>query len=81
MLNTATGCFFSMATCSAMFIAKLVLPMPGRAATMTRSPGCRPLVLRSISVNPVASPASALGFSRSSSIFFSTTSSILPIGV
>jgi hypothetical protein len=26
-----------MATCSAMFIAKLVLPMPGRAATFMRA--------------------------------------------
>lgn len=36
-----------MATCSAMFTAKLVLPILGRAARMIRSPACRPEVMRS----------------------------------
>ena len=36
----------------AIFSTRLVLPIEGRAATMTRSPGCRPRVFRSMSVEP-----------------------------
>ena len=35
---------------SAMFMAKAVLPIDGRAAMMIRSDGCNPLVSRSSSV-------------------------------
>ncbi|MNN16155.1 hypothetical protein D3C81_1292840 [compost metagenome] len=35
---------------STRFIAKVVLPMDGRPATMIRSDGCRPLVFSSRSV-------------------------------
>ena len=38
MLNTATGSSPLMAACSAIFMAKVVLPMEGRPATMIRSP-------------------------------------------
>jgi hypothetical protein len=47
MENTATGRPSFKATCSAMLIAKAVLPMEGRAANTTMSPGCRPEVMRS----------------------------------
>ena len=45
--NTATGAPYSIATCSAMFSENEVLPIDGRPATMTRSPGCRPEVILS----------------------------------
>ncbi len=45
MLNTATGRPWSIATCSAMFSASEVLPIEGRPAMTTRSPGCRPEVV------------------------------------
>ena len=47
MENTATGSPSCTATCSAMFRAKAVLPMEGRAASTIRSPFCRPAVMRS----------------------------------
>ena len=55
-LNTPTGSPISSATCSAMFIARDVLPTKGRAATMIISPPCRPSVILSRSVKPVAMP-------------------------
>ena len=60
MLKTATGRWVSMATFSARFIAKLVLPMDGRPATMIRSEVCSPEVISSKSGNPVGSPVMAL---------------------
>ena len=51
-----------------MFMQKLVLPIAGRAATMTRSERCRPEVNSSKSVKPVATPVTSSFFSASSSI-------------
>ena len=51
-LNTPTGSFCSIATCSAIFMASDVLPMLGRAAITTISPPCKPLVILSRSVKP-----------------------------
>ena len=62
MLKTATGRLDWMATCSAMFMANEVLPIEGLPATMMRSAGCRPEVIMSKSVKPVASPV--IGSSR-----------------
>ena len=45
--------------CCAMFRQKLVLPIDGRAATMTRSPGWRPDVISSSSVKPVGTPVTS----------------------
>ena len=44
--RAAAGC----ATLTAMFRTKLVLPMPGRAATIVSSPSCRPLVMPVVAV-------------------------------
>ena len=54
--NTATGLSPLIATCSARFIAKVVLPIDGRPATMMRSEGCSPLVFSSRSAKPVSRP-------------------------
>jgi len=43
---------------STRFMAKVVLPIDGRPATMIRSAGCRPLVFSSRSVKPVEMPVS-----------------------
>ena len=43
-------------TCCAMFSTRLVFPIDGRAAMMTRSDGCRPDVISSRSVKPVGTP-------------------------
>ena len=48
--NIATGTLPEIAAFSAMLSASVVLPIEGRPATMTRSPGCRPAVMRSRSV-------------------------------
>ena len=45
MLKIATGTRALIAACSAMFIARLVLPIDGRPATMIRSPFCSPAVI------------------------------------
>ena len=55
-LNTPTGSFKSIATCSAMFIASEVFPIDGRAAMTTISPAWKPLVILSRSVKPVPTP-------------------------
>src|ERR1043166_4989368 len=39
-----------------MLRLKAVLPIPGRAATIIKSDGCRPAVLLSKSLNPVGTP-------------------------
>ncbi len=44
-----------MATCWATLIAKVVLPMPGRPATMISVPPARPCVMRSRSTKPLSS--------------------------
>ena len=59
--NSATGCRSCTATCSAMFSARLVLPIDGRAARMTRFDRCSPAVMRSRSRNPVPMPVTPSG--------------------
>ena len=46
-------------TCCATFITKLVLPIEGRAATITRSDRWRPEVISSRSVKPVGTPVTS----------------------
>ena len=46
-------------TCCAMFSTRLVFPIDGRAATMTRSEGWRPDVSSSRSVKPVGTPVTS----------------------
>ena len=46
-------------TCCAMFSTRLVLPIDGRAATMTMSDGCRPEVISSRSAKPVGTPVTS----------------------
>ena len=46
-------------TCCAMFSVKLVLPIEGRAATMTRSDGCSPDVISSSWSKPVGTPVTS----------------------
>ncbi len=60
--KTRTGSFTSRPTYSAMLSARLVLPIAGRPATMTSSPGCRPEVISSKSTKPVATPVTEAGF-------------------
>ena len=45
-----------MEACWATFKQNEVLPMAGRAATMTSSPFCSPLVISSMSTKPVGRP-------------------------
>ena len=61
--NTATGSPSFSATCSAMLMANAVLPIDGRAASTTRSPACRPAVMRSRSMKPVGTPVTSFGLS------------------
>ena len=66
--NSATGFCNVTATCSAMLSARLVLPIEGRAARITRFDFCRPEVWRSSSPKPVGRPVTPLPspFSNSS---------------
>ena len=57
-LNTPTGTFNSRLTCSAMFMAREVLPTDGRAAMTIISPSCKPVVILSKSAKPVEMPVS-----------------------
>ena len=57
-LKTPTGSRCSMATCSAIFMARDVFPTLGLAAITTISPPCNPLVILSRSVKPVPTPVS-----------------------
>ncbi len=57
--NTATPVLPSSAAYCAMLSANAVLPMLGRPATMTRSPGCRPAVILSRSTKPVGTPVTS----------------------
>ncbi len=52
----ADGTPLAIAAFSAMLTASVVLPMDGRPAITIRSPGWKPVVLRSSSVNPVGTP-------------------------
>ncbi len=62
MENTATGTCPLIAAFSAIFMAKVVLPMEGRPAMMTRSERCRPEVLSSKSSKPVGTPVIELSW-------------------
>ena len=56
MENTRIGASWCKIACSTRFMAKDVLPMEGRPATMIRSDFCRPEVLLSRSRKPVLKP-------------------------
>ncbi len=56
--NMATGSPCT-AMLRAMFMARELLPMPGRAAMTTRLPGCSPDIRLSRSTNPVGRPVNA----------------------
>ncbi len=55
-LNTPTVMSVLVPTCWAMFSTRLVFPIDGRAAMMTRSAGWSPDVISSRSVKPVGTP-------------------------
>ena len=55
-LKRAVGTLSARQACSAMFVAKALLPMDGRAAMMMSCEGFNPLVMRSKSWKPVAMP-------------------------
>ena len=57
--NSATGFCSVTATCSAMLSARLVLPIDGRAARITRFDCCSPEVSRSSSPKPVGEAGDA----------------------
>ena len=57
--NTATCLSASTAALRAMFSVSAVFPIDGRAAMITRSPGCRPPVILSNSLKPVEQPVSS----------------------
>ena len=59
-LKTNTGLSLAMAAFSQRFIANVVLPIEGRAATMMRSEGCNPAVFLSKSTKPVVTPVTPL---------------------
>ncbi len=52
-----------------MFRTRLVFPIDGRAATMMRSPACKPRVISSTSTKPVGTPVMSRFCSKSCSIF------------
>ncbi len=62
------------AACRAIFKAKLVLPMPGRAPRRIKSVRFRPVMVSSSSLNPVGTPRylSASGELRRSSLSYSS---------
>ena len=62
--KVAPGASERVATYLAMFSAKAVLPIAGRAATMIRSEGCNPLVLWSRSAKPVGRPVTSLSWAE-----------------
>ena len=59
-LKTSTGLSSAIMAFSIKFMAKVVLPIDGRAATIIRSEGCIPLVILSRSVKPVVTPVTSL---------------------
>ena len=56
MLKMAADFPDPSAAFSQIFTASVDLPMDGRPATMIRSPGCRPEVISSSCLKPVAMP-------------------------
>ena len=64
----ATGSCSRMPTCAATFSASDVLPIPGRAARITRFEDWKPAVIRSSSRKPVATPVISRPVSFSSVI-------------
>ena len=66
-LNTSTGFVSAIMAFSHKFMANVVLPIEGRAATMIKSEGCNPLVFLSRSLKPVVTPVTSLLVSISDS--------------
>ena len=60
--NTATGIWWSTAALRAMFSARAVFPMDGRAARIMRSDFCHPMVMESRVTNPEGTPLSPVVF-------------------
>ena len=80
--KTATDLPLERATLSAMLSAILVLPIPGRAASSTRSDLLSPFVLSSSTLRPVGRPGSVLPPEALSSLRWSRTPcSTTPMGV
>ena len=77
--NATVFCGFFFATFSATFSAMEVLPMPGRAASSTRSERFRPLMNLSRSRRPVDRPEMSLPDSDSSFRRSKTFSSTVPM--
>ena len=69
-LNTPTVFPAWSAAFSAMFNTRLVFPIDGRAATMTRSDFWKPDVISSRSTNPVGTPVTSPLWSWSFSIIW-----------
>ncbi len=82
MENTITGRSLAITACSTRFMAKVVLPMEGRPAMITRSEGCRPEVISSRSRNPVERPVISPFMLNSSSMRSTAlaSSSLMPMG-
>ena len=58
--KTITLFLWSMAAFRTKLKANAVLPIAGRAAKMTKSEGCQPPFMRSISLKPEATPVMPL---------------------
>ena len=82
MENTMTGLSLEMTACSTKFMAKVVLPIEGRPAMITKSEGCRPEVISSRSRKPVDSPVISPLRLKSSSIRSTAlvSRSLIPMG-
>ena len=72
----STGILWMRAQFMATLTAQLVLPTPGRAATMIRFSGCSPAVMWSNLVKPVGTPVISFR-SRARSSMLSRTSLII----
>ena len=79
--KTIAGRLLPNNTFSIKFMAKVVLPILGRAATMIKSPFCIPKVLLSNSTNPVVNPVIALSLPCNSSTVLRTLFSTLLIAL
>ncbi|MNP53347.1 hypothetical protein D3C76_1478160 [compost metagenome] len=79
---TSTALSLRSTAFSTRFMAKVVLPIDGRPATMIRSAGCRPLVFSSRSVKPVDTPVMSLSELNSVSMrsMAMVNSSLTPTG-
>ena len=80
-LNTAVVMPCLIATFSATFKTNAVLPIDGRAATSTKSDGCKPDKYVSRSLNPVGTPVTAPLFLAAMEILSSASNTTLSIGI